>query len=636
MMKAKTWILFVAMLTVGSLWAQQPAGEDVWISLFNGKDLDGWKASENKATFSVKDGAIVAHGNRSHLFYVGPVNNAQFTNFEYKVDVMTEPGSNGGLYFHTEYQETGWPDKGFEVQVNNSYKPDPRMTGSLYQMQDVLNVSPAQDREWFTEHIVVRGNRVQVFVNDKQVVDWTEPDNATGGRKLGTGTFALQGHDPKSTVYYKNIRVRPLRGRGGQGQEQGQRQGGRQGRRGPWVDLFDGKTLTGWKQINGTAKYEVVDGTIKGTTVEGSPNSFLCTEKQFQDFELEFEVNVDSRLNSGVQIRSNAFHDYQNNRVHGYQVEIATNGTAGSIYDEARRNGWVNPKQVDAKSKEAFKDGQWNKYRVVCQGKRIRTWINDIPVADVSDAMTRKGFLGLQVHSFTGDSPVSVQWRNLRIREMNPARQTLNVAFVTGGHDYEHDKFMKMWKGIEGIEVTHLPQADDSEIFETILPWDYDVIVLYNMSQKISDKRQNNFKQLIGQGIGLIAMHHNLAAFQGFAEYKNIIGGKFFLQAEGGQPQGEYKHGVDMKVQIADKNHPITQGLEDFTINDETYKKVWHAEDNHILLTTEEPTSDSALAWTRTYGKGKVFAIALGHDGMAYANPNFRKLVAQAIQWVAQ
>ncbi len=610
------------------------ASEESWISLFNGKDLDGWKAAtENTATFSVRDGAIVAHGNRCHLFYVGPVNNADFKDFEYKVDVMTEPGSNGGLYFHTEYQETGWPSKGFEVQVNNSFKADPRMTGSLYQVQDVMNVSPAKDNEWFTEHIIVRGKRVQVFINDKQVVDWTEPatpDPKLGDRKIGSGTFALQGHDPKSVVYYKNIRVRPLRSRG-QGQP-----GDRQGRRGQWVDLFDGKTLTGWKQVNGTAKYEVVDGTIKGTTVEGSPNSFLCTEKAFQDFELEFEVNVDSRLNSGVQIRSNAFEDYQNNRVHGYQVEIATNGTAGSIYDEARRNGWVNPKQVSPESKTAFKDGQWNQFRVVCAGKRMRTWINGIPVADVMDAMTSKGFIGLQVHSFEGDSPASVQWRNIRIRERIPARETIKVAFVTGGHDYEHDKFMEMWKSIDGIEVVHLAQADDSEIFETILPWEYDVIVLYNMSQKISEKRQNNLKQLLSQGIGLVAMHHNLAAYPDFVDYKNIIGGKFYLKAEGDQPQCTYKHGVDMKVRIADRNHPITQGMEDFTINDESYKNVWHAGDNHVLLTTDEPTSDNALAWVRSYGRGKVCTIALGHDGTAYANPGFRKFVAQAIQWVAQ
>lgn len=622
-MKSK-WVL-VMVMALGSM--AMAAEDEGWISLFNGKDLDGWKAAtENTATFSVKDGAIVAQGNRCHLFYVGPVNGADFKDFEYKVDVMTEPGSNGGLYFHTQYQEQGWPSKGFEVQVNNSFKADPRMTGSLYQVQDVMNISPAKDKVWYTEHIIVQGKHVIINIDGKKVVDWTEPatpDPKLGGRKIDHGTFALQGHDPKSTVYYKNIRVKPL---------------GATVAKDKWVDLFDGKTLAGWKQINGTAKYEVVDGAIKGTTAEGSPNSFLCTEKRFQDFELEFEVNVDSRLNSGVQIRSNAFENYQKNRVHGYQVEIAAAGNSGRIYDEARRGGWVDKNPADPKAKDAaFKDGQWNKYRVLCEGKRIQTWINEVPIADVYDALTSQGFIGLQVHAFPKtDNPASVQWRNIRIKELTPAKKILKVAFVTGGHDFEQDKFLAMWKSLEGMEVVHLPQADDSEIFETILPWEYDVMVLYNMSQKISEKRQNNLKQLLNQGIGLVAMHHNLGAFQEFAEYKNIVGGKFFLKAEGDQPQGEYKHGVDMKIQIADQNHPITKGLEDFMINDESYKKVWHARDNHILLTTDEPTSDKELAWTRTYGRGKVCTIALGHDGMAYANPSFRKFVAQAIQWAAQ
>jgi hypothetical protein len=189
-------------------------GDQAWISLFNGKSLDGWKASEHPSTFSARDGMIVAHGARSHLFYVGPVQNAEFADFEFKVDVRTKPGSNGGLYFHTAYQETNWPQKGFEVQVNNSYTIDPRKTGSLYRMQDVPD-SLARDNEWFTEHIIVRGKRVVVRVDGRTVVDWTEPSvpqppEQVPGRVLGSGTFALQGHDPGSTVYYRNIHVKPL------------------------------------------------------------------------------------------------------------------------------------------------------------------------------------------------------------------------------------------------------------------------------------------------------------------------------------------------------------------------------------------------------------------------------------------
>jgi hypothetical protein len=137
--------------------AQPTAGADGWISLFDGKTLDGWKASENPKTFRVEDGRIVVDGPRAHLYYVGPVQNASFTNFEWKADVMTRPKANSGMYFHTEYQETGWPSKGYEVQVNNTH-PDPRKTGSLYAIQDVLE-APAKDGEWFTQHITVQGKR---------------------------------------------------------------------------------------------------------------------------------------------------------------------------------------------------------------------------------------------------------------------------------------------------------------------------------------------------------------------------------------------------------------------------------------------------------------------------------------------
>jgi hypothetical protein len=183
-----------------------------WQNLFDGKTLNGWKASENKNTFSVRDGMIVASGPRSHLFYVGPIQNANFKNFELKADVMTKPGSNSGIYFHTEYQETGWPSKGYEAQVNNTHS-DWRKTGSLYAVKDV-NESPAKDNKWFTEHIIVRDKRIIIKVNGKTTVDWTEPEDFTlegqPGRKLSSGTFALQGHDPKSVVYFKNIMVKPL------------------------------------------------------------------------------------------------------------------------------------------------------------------------------------------------------------------------------------------------------------------------------------------------------------------------------------------------------------------------------------------------------------------------------------------
>jgi len=184
-----------------------------WYSLFDGETLNGWKASDNQGTFNVRDGVIVADGERSHLYYSGAVNGADFVNFELKVDVMTEPGANSGIYFHTEYLMKGWPLKGFEIQISNTSK-NLKRTSSLYGIIDVVE-SPAKDNEWFTEHIIVQGKRIIIKTNDNVIVDYTEPDEPPSyedwpGRKISSGTFALQGHDPKSIVYFKNIKVKLL------------------------------------------------------------------------------------------------------------------------------------------------------------------------------------------------------------------------------------------------------------------------------------------------------------------------------------------------------------------------------------------------------------------------------------------
>ncbi len=185
-----------------------------------------------------------------------------------------------------------------------------------------------------------------------------------------------------------------------------------------WTSLFDGETLAGWTQKNGTAKYEVVDGTIVGTTVKGSPNSFLCSDQFYGDFELEFDVKLaNDELNSGVQIRSHSIPTYRDGRIHGPQVEVSTNGHAGFVYDEAGR-GWLSPDRDDPAKRAAFKSGEWNSYRVMAFGPTIRTWINGVPVANVVDGRSPSGLLGLQVHSVSGDPKWSVAWRNLRIREL--------------------------------------------------------------------------------------------------------------------------------------------------------------------------------------------------------------------------
>jgi 3-keto-disaccharide hydrolase len=219
----RTCTLLILMLA-GGLQTAAPVTEPGFTSLFNGRDFTGWKISGPAETFTIKDGAIVANGATSHAYYDGPFRNHSFRDFELKVDAMTRAGSNGGIYVLTELQDpaaglvraTGrFPSKGFEIQVNNSHTDRVR-TGSLYHVADVLDDSPAKDDEWFTEDIIVKGNTITIKVNGKQTVTWTQPADWNGGREgpgrsiTGPGTIALQGHDPKSTVYYKNIRIKPL------------------------------------------------------------------------------------------------------------------------------------------------------------------------------------------------------------------------------------------------------------------------------------------------------------------------------------------------------------------------------------------------------------------------------------------
>jgi len=186
-----------------------------------------------------------------------------------------------------------------------------------------------------------------------------------------------------------------------------------------FVLLFDGKTLKGWIQRNGTATYRVEDGAIVGKTAKNSPNSFLCTEKAYCDFDLVFEVQVDPGLNSGVQVRSRSSKDYNNERVHGPQVEIETApGESGYIYGEATGRGWVSPNQ---NIKDAYKNDQWNEYRILAVGPRMQTWINGRPVEDLTDKdWSQCGFIGLQVHGVGDRGPFEVRWRNIKIKDLAP------------------------------------------------------------------------------------------------------------------------------------------------------------------------------------------------------------------------
>jgi hypothetical protein len=180
--------------------------EEGFVSIFDGKTFDGWKLSKGEEAFKIEDGAIVANGKPAHVFYVGGADGGKFKDFELRLEVMTKPTSNGGVFIHTDFQETGWPAKGYEVQVNNT-QGDWRKSGGLYAVVD--NKEPLEDNTWMQYVIVVEKGVVKVTINGKEIVNYTAPE---GKSKLqeGGGLIGLQAHDPGSTVYYKNLRVRVI------------------------------------------------------------------------------------------------------------------------------------------------------------------------------------------------------------------------------------------------------------------------------------------------------------------------------------------------------------------------------------------------------------------------------------------
>ncbi|MFN3999759.1 DUF1080 domain-containing protein [Algoriphagus sp.] len=204
-------LLFSLALFSLSFAAFSQSGE--WIELFNGKNFDGWKISENPSSFAIVDNSIKIDGPRAHAFYAGPVGNHDFKDFELKVEVKTMPKANSGIFIHTAYQETGWPNKGYEIQVNQSHS-DWRKSGSLYSFNDVREVY-VHDGEWYTYHIIVKGDHATVKINDQVVMEYTEsedtnrPANA-GEKKFDRGTIALQAHDPQSVIYYRSVKIKLL------------------------------------------------------------------------------------------------------------------------------------------------------------------------------------------------------------------------------------------------------------------------------------------------------------------------------------------------------------------------------------------------------------------------------------------
>ncbi|HKG68838.1 MAG TPA: DUF1080 domain-containing protein [Segetibacter sp.] len=207
-----------------------------------------------------------------------------------------------------------------------------------------------------------------------------------------------------------------------------------------WQSLFNGKDLSGWKQLNGKARYEVKNGEIVGTTVAGEPNSFLATEKDYGDFVLELELLVDTTMNSGIQFRSLSTPDFNNGRVHGYQMEIDPSKRAwsGGIYDEGYEGlatgarSWLYTADLNPAGKKAFKNTSWNKYRIECFGNTIRTWVNGIPTAHVVDDQNASGFIALQVHALYGDMKpgTEIRWKNIRIQTENIKQSPYDDIYV--------------------------------------------------------------------------------------------------------------------------------------------------------------------------------------------------------------
>jgi type 1 glutamine amidotransferase len=220
-----------------------------------------------------------------------------------------------------------------------------------------------------------------------------------------------------------------------------------------------------------------------------------------------------------------------------------------------------------------------------------------------------------------------------------PENDKIRVLVVTGGHDFEREPFFALFQGYDDITYQAVEHPKAHDLFKPDAANQYDVLVLYDMWQDISDEAKANFVNLLQQGKGLVALHHCLASYQSWDEYAKAIGGKFYLQkqVEGGveKPASTFQHGVRFTVHVADPNHPVTSGVKDFEIVDETYGHFEVLPQVKPLLTTDEPSSGKTIGWTNTYGQSRVVYLELGHDHTAYENPNFRQLVAQAIRWTA-
>jgi len=219
------------------------------------------------------------------------------------------------------------------------------------------------------------------------------------------------------------------------------------------------------------------------------------------------------------------------------------------------------------------------------------------------------------------------------------ADKKIRVLLTFGGHVFQQEPFFKMFDEMEGIEYTKAPLPQSAKLLKPGLEKDYDVIVMYDMVKGFTPEQQQAFVELLQKGIGVVSLHHNMGAHRDWDEFRKIIGGKFVFKPtkiDGKDcPKSTWAHGEVLKVTIADKDHPITKGLKDFEIHDETYGKYYTSPDVTVLLTTDHPKNDPELAWVKDYGKSRVFFFMLGHDAKAWANPAFSEILSRGIRWAA-
>lgn len=218
--------------------------------------------------------------------------------------------------------------------------------------------------------------------------------------------------------------------------------------------------------------------------------------------------------------------------------------------------------------------------------------------------------------------------------------ENLRVLVTTGGHDFAREPFFEMLSGIEGIDYTEAPLPGSAHLLKPGLEERFDVIVMYDMVTSISEQERHDFIELLRRGIGVVSLHHNLGAHRDWPEFVRIIGGRYLFAPEelGGKVRdvSDYFHDQDIDVEVADKSHPVTRGIEDFTIHDEAYKNFYVTETAHVLLTTDHPRSDRKIAWTSNYGSSRVVCLLLGHDAAAWTNPVFPRILHNAIDWAAE